>query len=66
MAGESIMSYLFARLKEPSTWFGIISATLAILSSFKVLVLTPEEMDSLLALSVAILGGGSITSKDSQ
>jgi hypothetical protein len=58
------MRYLFARLKEPSTWFGIISATLAILSSFKVLVLTPEEMDSLLALSVAVLGGGSITSKD--
>jgi hypothetical protein len=60
------MKYLFARLKEPSTWFGIISATLAILSSFKVLVLTPEEMDSLLALSVAVLGGGSITSKDPQ
>jgi hypothetical protein len=60
------MRYLFARLKEPSTWFGIISATLAILSSFKVLVLTPEEMDSLLALSVAVLGGGSITSKDPQ
>jgi hypothetical protein len=58
------MNYLIARLKEPSTWFGIISATLAILSSFKVLVLTPEEMDSLLALSVAVLGGGSITSKD--
>jgi hypothetical protein len=58
------MRYLFARLKEPSTWFGIISATLAILSSFKMLVLTPEEMDSLLALSVAVLGGGSITSKD--
>jgi hypothetical protein len=60
------MKYLFARLKEPSTWFGIISATLAILSSFKVLVLTPEEMDSLLALSVAVLGGGSITAKDPQ
>jgi hypothetical protein len=60
------MRYIFARLREPSTWFGIISATLAILSSFKVLVLTPEEMDSLLALSVAVLGGGSITSKDPQ
>jgi hypothetical protein len=60
------MSYITSRLKEPSTWFGIISATLAILSSFKVLVLTPEEMDSLLALSVAVLGGGSITSKDPQ
>jgi hypothetical protein len=59
------MNYIIARLKEPSTWFGIISATLATLSAFKVLVLTAEEMDSLLALSVAILGGGNITSKDS-
>lgn len=58
------MNYILARLKEPSTWFGIISATLATLSAFKVLVLTAEEMDSLLALSVAILGGGNITSKD--
>ncbi len=58
------MSYIKARLKEPSTWFGIISAILAILSSFKIMVLTPEEMDSLLALSVAILGGGAIATKD--
>jgi hypothetical protein len=58
------MSYLFARLKEPSTWFGIISSTLASLSAFKVVELSPEQMDGILALSVAILGGGHVTSKD--
>ncbi len=58
------MKYIWARLKEPSTWFGIVSATLATLSSFKVIELTAEEMDSLLALSVAVLGGGQISSKD--
>jgi hypothetical protein len=58
------MRYLWARLKEPSTWFGLISATLATLSSFKVIALSAEEMDSILALSVAILGGGQFSSKD--
>jgi hypothetical protein len=58
------MRYLWARLKEPSTWFGIVSATLATLSSFKVITLSAEEMDSILALSVALLGSGSIVSKD--
>jgi hypothetical protein len=60
------MRYIWARLKEPSTWFGLISATLAVLSSFKFITLTAEEMDSLLALSVALLGSGSVVSKDPQ
>jgi hypothetical protein len=58
------MKYLLARLKEPSTWFGIISSTIASLSAFKVVELTPEQYDGILALSVAILGGGNVTSKD--
>lgn len=54
------MNYWKDRLKEPSTWRGII----LLLASFGVLHITPEQQDALLALVFALVGGVGITTKD--
>ena len=54
------MSYLRDRLKEPSTWRGII----LVAASFGLLHITPEQQNALLALIFALVGGVGITTKD--
>ena len=53
------MNWLLSRLKEPSTWLGIF----AVGSAFFHLDLTPEQEDALMRLTIALLGGGLITTK---
>lgn len=53
------MQWLLSRLKEPSTWLGIF----AVSSAFFHVDLTPEQEDALMQLTIALLGGGLITTK---
>jgi hypothetical protein len=48
---ESKMAYIIARLKEASTWRGII----AIITACGV-VLTPDQVESIIAAGLALMG----------
>ncbi len=58
------MRYLKERLKEPSTWMGLIPAMLTLLISFRVIVLTPEQYDAIKNVVIVLLCGGLVTAKD--
>ena len=53
------MKWLIERFREPSTWLGVF----AIGSAFFHIDLTPEQEDALMQLTIALLGGGLISSK---
>lgn len=56
--------YIKDRLKEPSTWLGIISGSIAVAMSFHLIELTPEQHDAILELLVVVLGNGLVATKD--
>jgi hypothetical protein len=57
--GET-MNYLFNRLKEPSTWRGVIWC----LSAFGVYHFTGDQTSAITALGMAVAGGAGILSPD--
>lgn len=52
--------WLFARLKEPSTYFGLF----AVGSAFLKIDLTPEQQAAVIKLSIALVGGGLVAIKE--
>ena len=57
----SVLRYLFERVKEPSTWFGLF----AILSAFFGIDIEPDKKEALMWFAISMAGGGAVLSKDS-
>ena len=56
---KTFLLYILARLKERSSWMGIISATAA----FGILI-SPEQQEAIVAAGVAIAGVITMLTKD--
>lgn len=58
---KTFLLYILARLKERSSWMGIISAAAA----FGILI-SPEQQEAIVAAGVAIAGVITMLTKDKQ
>jgi hypothetical protein len=59
------MRYIIDRLKEPSTWLGVIPALLTLLVRFNGIEITEEQYEALKDFVVVVLAAGLVASKDS-
>jgi len=59
--------YILDRLKEPSTWRGIIATLTSLLTIFGVIIeLTPAQIQSIIAVGVGAAGFVGMLSKDAK
>ncbi len=58
---KKIAQYILARLKERSTWLGLISCITAL-----GLILTPEQQEQIIAAGMAIAGFVGAFTRDSE
>jgi hypothetical protein len=56
---------MLQRFREPSTWLGILTGTIAVLLQFHLIELTPEQRDAIQELLIIVLGNGLVMTKDS-
>jgi len=59
------MHYILNRLREPSTWMGLVPAVLTVLTTFDVVKLSPDQYDAVKDHILVLLCGGFVATKDS-